>query len=82
MSRNQKPGKVKLVAGAPRHDRRASDRGAGETTAASSREGLSLAPAAEQSQPTSWLLILLFLAACALGGAGTAYLGFAGNPVS
>ena len=82
MSRNQKPGKIKLVAGTPRHDRRASDRVSAGATAASNQDPGSLAPAAEQSQSTSWHLILLFLAACALGGAGAAYLDFAAKLAS
>ncbi|MET1754383.1 hypothetical protein ABVV53_02725 [Novosphingobium sp. RD2P27] len=82
MSRNQKPGKFKLVgSGAqPNYGRRAGDAMPGDPKVA---PGDPQAPApivaAEGSGSPGLLLPLLFLAACAAGGMATVYFGLVGG---
>lgn len=79
MSRDQKPGKFKLVGGQkPNLGRRIDDQVEGEAQA----EGLQAvvsAPAAAPAKGPGLVLPLLFLVACAGGGAGAVFFGLAGG---
>ena len=78
MSRDQKPAKVRLVAGAPvNYGRRAEDRVPSEAMDALPAETAAEMAPASRKGPTL-VLALLFLVACAMGGAGTVFLGLAG----
>ena len=81
MSRDQKPGKVKLVASsATNRGRRISD--ALPSDAASAvRPGVGAPGATAGHKGAALLPALLFLAACAAGGAGTVFFGLVGGVV-
>lgn len=82
MSRDQKPGKVKLVSGAgTNYGRRAGDKIAGQPVPATTAEGVQSAEdqAAEVSRSRGLLMPVLFLVFCAFGGSGAVFLGLAGN---
>lgn len=74
MSRDQKPGKFKLVgATAPNPGRRRDDKVAAPAPAAGSANAAD--PAAEVSRSGGLLPVILFLIASALGGAGAVFFG-------
>lgn len=82
MSRNQKPGKFKLVgSGAqPNYGRRASDVVPGEPKVApGTPQPLAPIVAAEESGAGGLLLPSLFVAACAAGGVAAVYFGLVGG---
>jgi hypothetical protein len=80
MSRNQKPGKFKLVGTTPAAPaRRIGDQVPGEPRADASANAGVHAPAAEHSGSRGMLLALLFLLACAGGGSGAVYFGLVGG---
>lgn len=76
MSRDQKPGKLRVVGGpAPAAAPTAAP--AGKAAIAASAEAAGAAPAATAGSARLMAPILVFLIACALGGAIAAYLGLA-----
>lgn len=80
MSRNQKPGKFKLVGTTPAVPaRRIGDQVRGEPTADAGIKAAVQAHAAEHSGSRGILLALLFLLACAGGGSGAVYFGLVGG---
>lgn len=77
MSRDQKPGKVKLVAGSAQNfDRRIGDQNAGGPGAPQDIRGMAdPATGATLSTPRRLLPALLFLVCCAAGGSGAVAFG-------
>lgn len=79
MSRDQKPGKFKLVGGQkPNPGRRIDDPVEGEAQSGAAQAVVS-APATAPARGSGLVLPLLFLVACAGGGAGAVFFGLAGG---
>lgn len=81
MSRDQKPGKFKLVGGtAPNYGRRASDKVPGEPVGATPRiAARDEQEAIDAPRSRGLLLSLLYLLFCGIGGAVVEFFGLAGD---
>jgi hypothetical protein len=80
MSRNQKPGKFKLVGSTPAPPRRRiGDRSGSQPAGKNGLDRQGADPAAEPSSRLSLLLPLSFVLGCAGGGSAAVYFGLVGG---